>query len=802
MVVIDSPIAPPTVSPHRQTLVLDIRGMKCAGCVQAVEKQLSRVEGVMSATVNLVTEVAVVTAEADRVTAADLVDQVKRAGFEGTARQVEAPLVDLQAWVSRQQTEQRQQKGRLAVAIVLLLLSSLGHLKHLGWLTLPILSDLWFHALLATLTLVGPARSIFLEGWQGLRRLTPNMNTLVALGSGSAYLASLVALTWPQLGWECFFDEPVMLLSVILLGRTLEQRARFQAARSLRSLVQLQPTVARLIADPLQVKTAQAGVQVPANYLQVGDWLQVLPGEKIPADAEVVLGQSSVDESMLTGESTPVAKQPGERVAAGTLNQTGSLVLQVTGTGQHTLLAQMVQLVETAQARKAPVQGLADAIAGYFTYGILGLALITFLFWYGFGLAHWPEVMGTVLGMAHQGHTMTMASSHLLVSLKLAIAVMVVACPCALGLATPTAILVGSGLGAEQGLLIRGGDSLEALHRVDWVVFDKTGTLTQGRPEVTEVVTLQPDLQARELLQLAATLETGARHPLALALGTAATQQGIDLLPARDCENHPGLGLKAQVTWRGETAPVALGNDRWIAQQGVDLGTDHRQPAEDLGARGQTVLYLSVAGRLLGLIALADRLRPEAVEVVEAIQRRGLGVTLLTGDCAAVAQAIAEQIHLSPDQVRAEMSPQAKLDQVQQLQQQGHRVALVGDGINDAPALAQANVGISLRSGTDIAVETADVILMTDHLSDLVAVLKLSQATVAKIRQNLTWAFAYNLVMIPLAAGLLLPTLGIGLSPVVAAGLMAASSVTVVVNSLSLGWGTDRWRGEQTPSDP
>ena len=798
MVVIDSPIAPPTAAPNRQTLVLDIRGMKCAGCVQAVEKQLTQVEGVVSASVNLVTEVAVVTAEADRVTAEGLVDQVKRAGFEGMVRQVEAPLVDLQDWVSRQQAEQQQQKGRLVVAIILLLLSSLGHLKHLGWLTLPVLSDLWFHALLATLTLVGPARSIFLEGWQGLRRLPPNMNTLVALGSGSAYLASLVALAWPQLDWECFFDEPVMLLSVILLGRTLEQRARFQAARSLRSLVQLQPTMARLIADPEQVQTAQAGVQVPASCLQVGDWLQVLPGEKIPADGQVMLGQSSVDESMLTGESIPVVKQPGGQVAAGTLNQTGTLVLQVTGTGQHTLLAQMVQLVETAQARKAPVQRLADAIAGYFTYGILGLALLTFLFWYGFGLAHWPGVMGTVLGMAHQGHTMTMASSHLLVSLKLAIAVMVVACPCALGLATPTAILVGSGLGAEQGLLIRGGDSLEALQRVDWVVFDKTGTLTQGRPEVTELVSLQPDLQPAELLQLAATLETGARHPLALALTTAAAQQGIDLLPAKDWENYPGLGVKAQVAWRGETAPVALGNDRWMVQQGVAVEAGDRQQADHLAARGQTALYLGMAGQLLGLITLADRLRPEAVEVVEEIQRRGLGVTLLTGDCAAVAEAIAEPIHLSADQVRSEMSPQAKLEQVQELQQQGHVVALVGDGINDAPALAQANVGISLRSGTDIAVETADVILMTDHLSGLVEVLKLSQTTVAKIRQNLAWAFAYNLVMIPLAAGLLLPTLGIGLSPVVAAGLMAASSVTVVVNSLSLRWGMDRWQGGET----
>lgn len=777
-------LQPPAPAAH-DTLVLNVQGMMCAGCVRTVEKRLTQVEGVVSATVNLVTEVAVVETEAGRLTPEDLAAVITESGFPTTPRAADS-TDDLKAWVDRKREEQRQQSQRLAVAVGLLALSALGHLKHFGWLTVPVLSDLWFHGMLATVTLLGPAQDIVIDGWQGMRRLAPNMNTLVALGSGSAYLASVVALAFPGLGWECFFDEPVMLLSFILLGRTLEQRARFRAADALRSLVELQPRVARLIADPTAAEVAQTGVEVPASYLQAGEWVQVLPGENIPADGVIVVGQSTVDEAMLTGESIPVLKQPGDSVAAGTLNQTGAIALQVTGTGQNTLLAQMIRLVDTAQSRKAPIQRLADSISGYFTYGVLSLAVLTFLFWYVIGLPLWPEVMPAALGMAHMGHTMTATSSTLLVSLKLAIAVMVVACPCALGLATPTAILVGSGLGAERGLLIRGGDILEALNQVDTVVFDKTGTLTLGQPSVTDLQSLQDGLTDRDILQLAATVESSTQHPLAVAIQTAAQDQSLPLLQAEDFATEPGLGIVATVLWQGTPTACVLGNPPWLTQRGISLPESVLQAAQGLEIEGKTVVYLGLGSELVGYLAIADQLRPEAATVVQQLQDRGLTVQLLSGDRATVAQTIAAQLHLPTDQVMAEASPQAKVSALQALQAAGHTVALVGDGLNDAPALAQADVGISLQASTDIAVDTADVILMANHLSGLIDTLNLSRATVGKIRQNLAWAFAYNVIAIPLAAGILLPTLGTSLSPAAAGGLMAFSSVTVVVNSLLL----------------
>jgi Cu2+-exporting ATPase len=770
--------------------VLNISGMKCAGCVRAVENRLAQVEGVAAATVNLVTEVAVVETEAGAVSAEELAAQVAQAGFSATPRANADDGDELIAWVATKRAEQRQQGQRLGVAIALLLLSTIGHLKHFGWLTVPVLSDLWFHALLATATLAFPARAIFVDGWQGLRRGAPNMNTLVALGSGSAYLASIVALLFPGLGWECFFDEPVMLLAFILLGRTLEQRARYRAADALRSLIDLQPSLARLISDPATAGAAQTGVEVPARCLQVGEWVQVLPGEKIPADGEVVTGQSTVDESMLTGESVAVLKQPGDGVTAGTVNQSGAIALRVTGTGQDTVLAQMVRLVEAAQGRKAPIQRLADVISGYFTYGVLSLASLTFVFWYSFGLHQWPQVMDATLGMAHLGHTMTMTSSTLLVSLKLAIAVMVVACPCALGLATPTAILVGSGLGAERGLLLRGGDILETTARLDTVVFDKTGTLTQGQPAVTEVIPLADDFTEADLVQLAATVESGTRHPLAGAIHRAAIAGELALLPAAEFDTRPGLGVAAQVNWRGSQQPCALGNQPWMVERQVKLGSAVQERALALAAAGQTVVYIALGEQVMGLVAIADRLRPEAAEVVQALQNQGIQVHLLTGDSQAVADAIAAQLALGPDCVTAAVSPQGKVEVLRQLQAEGNTVALVGDGINDAPALAAADVGLSLHGSTDIAMETADVILMQNDLRGVLDTLALSRATVHKIRQNLAWAFAYNGVAIPLAAGVLLPTLGLSLSPAAAGGMMAFSSVAVVVNSLLLrrGW--------------
>jgi len=776
-------------APETQSFVLNVGGMKCAGCVRAVEKQLMTCEGVLSATVNLVTEVAVVEAAADHAVDPDaLADRLTQSGFPSQPRSGagdRAAEADLSDWLERKRQENRDQAGRLAIALGLLVLSTIGHLKHFGWVELPILSALWFHFVLATATLLFPAREILVDGWQGARHGAPNMNTLVGLGALSAYGASVVALLFPTLGWECFFDEPVMLLSFILLGRTLEQRARFRATDALRSLIALQPAKARLIPNPEQDSTAQAGVEIPVNVVRVGEWLRVLPGETVPADGVIETGQTTLDESMLTGESMPVSKQPGDAVVAGTLNQTGAIALKVTETGGDTVLSQMIRLVESAQTRKAPIQRLADVISGYFTYGVLTLATLTFGFWYFLGLNIWPAVMQSALGAVHDTHDMTMQSSALLVSLKLAIAVLVIACPCALGLATPTAILVGSGMGAERGLLIRGGDVLESLSRVDTVVFDKTGTLTQGIPQVTACQATDEDWTDTDWLRLAAAVESGTQHPLAIAIQQAAQDQALDLPVATDFETQAGLGAAATVTWQDQSQRVWIGNETWLKQQDIPVSEAAQAAMTDIPA-GQTAVYGAIAGRVVGILAVADAVRPDAAETVQALRERGLAVYLLTGDRAPVAAAVAQTVGIPTDHITAEVLPANKSAAISQLQARGRRVAIVGDGINDAPALAQADVGISLSSGTDIAAEAASVVLMRDRLTDVVEALRLGQATVNKIRQNLAWAFAYNLVGIPAAAGVFLPAYGVSLSPAVASGLMAFSSVTVVVNSLLL----------------
>lgn len=788
-----SSVAPPqeaiAAHPSGHTYVIDVGGMKCASCVRAVERQLAAHESVQRASVNLVTEVAVVEAiPGATVDVETLTDRLTQNGFPSQLRQSsdgDAADIGLTDWLHRKQQENQAQAGRLAIALGLLVLSTIGHLHHFGWVTVPILSSLWFHFALASATLIWPARQILVDGWQGLRHGNPNMNTLVALGALSAYGASVVAMLFPGLGWECFFDEPVMLLSFILLGRTLEQRARFQATDALRSLIELQPQTARLIGMPQANGDIQGGVEIPVSAVQSGEWLRVLPGETIPADGVIETGQTTVNESMLTGESLPAEKQPGDPVVAGTLNQTGAIALKVTETGTETVLAQMIHLVEAAQARKAPIQRLADIISGYFTYGVLTLATLTFAFWYFFGLSRWPAVMESALGAVHADHTMTLQSSMLLVSLKLAIAVLVIACPCALGLATPTAILVGSGMGAERGLLMRGGDVLETLSKIDTVVFDKTGTLTQGQPQVTDCQVLDGQLSTQDLLSLAAAVESGTQHPLAIAIQQAATDAQLELPPARDFQTAAGLGIAATVTWQDQTRSICLGNEQWLTQQGISpaaatmAGLATRQS-------GQTTVYVAIDQQVMGLITVADRVRPDAATTIAELQAQGITVHLLTGDRAAVAEAIAAEVGIPASQVRSGVLPAAKAQVIADLQAAGQRVALVGDGINDAPALAQADVGISLSSGTDIAAESASVVLIGDRLTGILESLRLGQKTVAKIRQNLAWAFAYNLIGIPAAAGLFLPAYGVSLSPAVAGGLMAFSSVTVVVNSLLL----------------
>lgn len=805
----DQIVATPTSSP--EIVTLEVAGMKCAGCVRTVEQRLSKHPGVVSASVNLVTEVATVECEAGIVTPVDLAQAVTEAGFPTQARSIATEINSTtgvsstpQSFSDRHQLEIQQQTRRAAIAGLLLLLSGLGHLGQWGWLTVPGLSNIWFHWGLATLALVGPGRFILVEGWRGLRRNAPNMNTLVGLGTFTAYTASCIALFFPNLGWECFFDEPVMLVGFILLGRTLEQRARGRAVAAFEALVALQPRIARLIPQPTidsddsgnpTAIAAQTCVEIPAARVRVGEWLQVLPGEKMPVDGKLVAGQTTVDESMLTGESLPVLKQPGELVAAGTLNQSGAIAIQATRTGKDTTLAQIITLVETAQTRKAPIQNLADTVAGYFTYTVMAIAAVTFIFWYGIGAQLWPEVLHHPVGIAlTNAHLMQHAhlehlpaqTSPLLLSLKLAIAVLVVACPCALGLATPTAILVGSSLGAEQGLLIRGGDVLEQAHHLDTIVFDKTGTLTQGQPTVTDCLSLSgadvEPLSPTALLQISATVESGARHPLGAAILQQAQTEGLDLLPAKDFHTEAGRGVSATVSDR----PVVLGNVDWLQQQGITVSDTAQQQAALLAKAGKTVIYVAIAGTLAGLIAVVDPIRSDARTTVEQLQQMGLRVLLLTGDRPEVAATIAQAVGIAPENVQSQIQPAGKAEAIAQLQTHRHRVAMVGDGINDAPALAQADIGISLYSGTDVAVETAEIVLMRDRLMDVVKSIRLSRATFKKIRQNLFWAFAYNVLGIPLAAGALLVTTGFVLSPAAAGAMMAFSSVSVVTNSLLL----------------
>ena len=781
-----------------ETITLDVGGMMCAGCVSAVTRKLKQQVGVQDAVVNLITEVATVTA-LPTVTPEVLTVALTQAGFPTTARsnQMGQGRTDQLAALTQRRTEQAsKQRQRLAIALALVLVSSVGHLSHAIGRPLPGLGNDWFHAVLAGLALFIPGREILYDGLKGLFKNSPNMNSLIALGSLLAFGTSLVALIYPEIGWECFFDEPVMLIGFILLGRSLESWARREALSSFQALISLQPQTARLVNNTVIASESQnnlnpsEAIVIPVEHLRLGEWVQVLPGEQIPVDGVLVLGSSTIDESMLTGEAIPVEKNIGDKLSAGTLNRSGLITLEISQLSSNTQLAKIIQWVEDAQTRRAPVQQLADRIAGYFTYIVLTLSVLTFLGWYCFGQSILLDSQSAMSGMDHMTEMSGMAGipridrlppSPLLMSLKLAISLMVVACPCALGLATPTALIVGSSLGAQRGLLIRGGDVLQQVDRLDTVVFDKTGTLTLGCSEVQDIfptASIGPD----RLLQLAATLESGTQHPLALAILTAARSTQLDLLSMHDSQTIAGCGVQATV----ENQPYQLGTSTWLMAAGVTIESSVLQQAEDFGKDGKTVIFIAQDRQLLGLITVTDTLRPEAADTIQALQDQGLRVMLLTGDRLSVAKSIAIQVGIPQDQIIAEVLPQGKADAIANLQQNGHCVAMVGDGINDAPALAQADVGIALKGGTDVASETAGIVLLRDRLSDVLAALSLSRMTLRTIYVNLGWAMIYNIIAIPVAAGLLLPIWKIVLTPGQAGILMAVSSITVVGNSILL----------------
>lgn len=764
-----------------QTVVLDVEGMKCGGCVSAVERTLLEQPGVQRADVNLVSRAAWLDFSESEGNVDAVLEALAARGFPAHERSLEfQPGVKgpngstgLSWW---------RQWRQLMVALVLLLLSVMGHLSEAGQLSVPVIGSLPFHAGLATVALFGPGRQILVGGFKAARVGAPSMDTLVGLGVSSAYTASLVALVWPTVGWPCFFNEPVMLLGFVLLGRFLEERARFRTGQALQQLAQLQPETARLVLTDGEIREVRVGA------LRPGERVQLLAGDRIPVDGVVREGLSAVDVSSLTGEPMPLQVEPGTELSSGSLNLEAPLVLEVSRVGSDTALARIIRLVEQAQARRAPIQGLADRVAGRFCYGVMALALATFLFWWLFGASHWPQVLqANAPGLPHAHGMVHGAPSHhsglgsgattpIGLALQLTIAVLVVACPCALGLATPTVITVSTGLAARRGWLFRGGDVIETAAALDQVVFDKTGTLTLGRPLVTDVFGDDPD----RLLQWAASLEQSSRHPLAYALLQEAQRRDLALIDVTRVSTVSGEGLWGELD--GVVGELRVGKPAWLQSFGVEFSA--AATAWLAEAQG-SVVAVSAGQGLVGLLHVEDQQRPDVAPSLERLRSSGLKLAILSGDREVAVRRLGEQLGFVEADLGWQMLPQQKLERLEQLRKEG-RVAMVGDGINDAPALAAADLGIAIGTGTQIAQDTADMVLLGDRLDNLPEALSLARRTLNKVRQNLIWAFGYNLIALPVAAGVLLPSQGVLLSPPFAALLMALSSITVVVNALAL----------------
>jgi Cu+-exporting ATPase len=739
--------------------IFPVSGMTCASCVARVDSALSAVPGVVSVSVNLASEKATVEYTED-MQVADLQKAARDAGYE-LAPEAET----LEDVATASQRELRAVRNRFIVAIVLGLL-----IMTLGFIPAVMMQPYMPYVLWALATLVQFWAGLrFYRGmWGALRHRTADMNTLIAVGTSAAYFYSVVAVLFPGLftaaGVEphLYFDTSALIIALILLGRYLETRARGQTSEAIKRLIGLNPKTAVVIRDDEEK-------EISVEEVQLGDIIIVRPGERIPVDGVIRQGYSSVDESMITGESIPVDKKVGDEVIGATINKTGSFQFEATRVGKDTTLARIIRLVDEAQGSKAPIQRLADVIASYFVPAVIGIAVVTFVIWYFVG----PQPALTL-------------------ALLNFVAVLIIACPCALGLATPTAIMVGTGKGAENGILFRSGESLERVHQIKTVLLDKTGTLTRGEPSVTDVLTAASSSE-EEILRLAASAERVSEHPLAQAIVKAASERKLKTAPASDFVALPGLGIEASVGGK----KIMLGNLRLMKDRSILLN-GMGEKADKLFNEGKTVMFLSMAGKAIGIIALADTLKPNAREAVQAIQRMGIETVMITGDNRRTAEAIAREAGI--ERVLAEVLPEHKAEEVKKLQN-GRVVAMVGDGINDAPALAQADVGIAIGTGTDVAMETAEVTLMRGDLMGIVTAISLSKSTIRIIRQNLFWAFAYNVALIPVAAGVLYLVFShtgvpVGLrfifgdygflNPIMAAAAMAASSITVVSNSLRL----------------
>jgi len=736
-----------------QTFSLPIRGMSCASCVAAVEGALKSVPGVMLADVNLATEQAMVQAVPLAVTRERLAQAVRGAGYE-VGEEIEAGLADAERLERMRHLHRVRTRTIFSAICAALIMLGTNQDYFPGLRAVPRPVMLWALLALATPVQFWAGWQFYRGAWAALRRRSADMNTLIAVGTSAAYSYSLVLTTAPGIlraagqRADVYYDTAAVIITLILLGRYLEARARGQASEAIRRLMELSPRLAHIVRDGEEV-------EVPADQVRQGDIVVVRPGEKIPVDGVVVWGKSSVDESMITGESVPVEKAEGDEVVGATINRSGAFRFRATKVGKDTALAQIIQLVRQAQGAKAPAQRLADRVAGIFVPAVIIIALITFAAWLIFG----PPPAFTLAMMN-------------------CVAVLIIACPCALGLATPTAIMVGTGRGAENGILIKGGEKLELAERLQAIVFDKTGTLTEGNPWLTDSVPA-PGGDEAQVLRLAAAAERGSEHPIAQAILRAAQERQIDLPEAADFEAVSGHGVRARV----EGASLLLGNARLMADNGLELGPLAAR-AEALRGEGKTVMFLAREGRVIGMLAVADTLKLGSREAVQRLREMGLEIIMITGDNKQTARAIAGQLGI--ERVLAEVLPAQKANEVRKLQQEGKFVAMVGDGINDAPALAQADLGIAIGTGTDVAIESSDITLVSGNLNGVVAAIELSQRTLKTIKQNLFWAFIYNALGIPLAAGLFYPVFGILLNPIYAAAAMSFSSVSVVTNSLRL----------------
>jgi Cu+-exporting ATPase len=736
--------------------------MSCASCAANIERILNKTDGVISVSVNFPLEKAVVEFDSAQISVREIVATVQRIGYGASVRTETVEYEDREQ-ISRE-VEIRKQRNNLIIAAVLGIPVAIGNMGMMFPSLLGFIPSFLFDPvvlfILSTLILIFPGRQFFVGTFKGFRHGVTDMDLLIAGGTGSAYIIS-VAATFFDLGPgydTLYYDTVALLILFIVLGRFLEARARSRTSEAIRKLMELRAKTSRILVDGVEK-------EVPVEEVVVGDIVVVRPGEKIPVDGVVVEGSSAVDESMLTGESIPVEKSPSSTVIGATLNKTGTFNFRATKVGADTALAQIIRLVENAQTSKAPIQRVADIFAGNFIIAVHILTLLAFFFWFFVG--YWRFGVSAAMG----------GISPFLFSLLIGITILVISCPCAVGLATPAAIMVGTGRGAENGILIKGGEALERAHKLDTIVFDKTGTLTEGTPKLTDVLTT-PGNEKEQVLFIAATAEKGSEHPLGEAIVKGAEEMEISLGKAENFRSIPGKGVEAYF----EEKQILLGTRKLMEENGVSfeiLEPEMRAFEED----GKTAMLVAYEKKIIGIVAVADTLKENSREAVETLAKMGIEVAMITGDNAITAGAIARQVGIS--RVLAEVLPEDKANEVKKLQDEGKLVGMVGDGINDAPALIQSDVGIAMGAGTDVAMESAEIVLIKNDPRDVVVALKLSRLTIRKIKQNLFWAFGYNSIGIPIAAGILYPVFHrILITPELAAAFMALSSVSVTTNSL------------------